>query len=123
MAKEIVCPHCHVEIVPKETFSIGTFLMLIFLGILPFTLYLIGMLMIGNSIFSIFNLIRSYFPQTPLTPELQIIKNQLDMLSLGTILLLVSSLILTLIVGLIPAINYWINKKDSYKCPVCELRI
>ena len=108
MAKEIVCPHCHTEIIPKETFSIGTFLMLTFLGILPFILYLVGMLVIGNSIFSIFsifNLIRS------------------DMISLGLMLLLISSLILTLIVGLIPAINYWINKKDSYKCPVCELKI
>lgn len=123
MAKEIVCPHCHTEIIPKETFSIGTFLMLIFLGILPFTLYLIGILMIGSSIFSIFNLIRSFFPPTPLTPELQMIKDQLDRLSLGSLLLLISSLILTLIVGLIPAINYWINRKDSYKCPVCELRI
>lgn len=122
---EIECPHCHLKVVPKSRFSVFTFTILLFLGILPFILTLTSYLLV----FDVFRLMLEKKPeifsyQTPPSFPIPLKLTQILQKATTSIALLsFSYLLLTLIVGIIPAVVYLAVRRGSYKCPECNLPI
>ncbi|HID91231.1 TPA: hypothetical protein EYP44_04645 [Candidatus Bathyarchaeota archaeon] len=125
MAKEmeIECPHCHATITPKGRFSAAAFAVLLALGVLPFVLSIISL----ASLLDALRLLMEMPPPNVPTPVPIEIPPEITALgvrvaaSMG--LLAASYLILSLVVGLVPAVVYLAVRRGSYKCPACDLPI
>lgn len=125
MVKEVECSHCHVKVLPEKRFSTFTFAVLLVLGLLPFTLILLSYILVFDTFYQLFRKpqgVLSYPMPTPMPmpPEFTLMIER-AVLSLG--LLSISYLILSLIIGLIPAVIYLAVRRGSYKCPECDLPI
>ena len=125
MVKEVECPHCHAKVLPEKRFSVFTFTVLLILGLLPFILNLISYILVLDALYPVFRKPQEIIPYPtptpmPMIPEFTLIIER-AVLSLG--LLSISYLILSLILGLIPAVVYLAVRRGSYKCPECDLPI
>ena len=123
MVSEVERPHCHSKVVPKSRFSAFTFATLLFLGILPFILTLTSYLLV----FDVFRLMLEKKPEAfsysppPSFPIPSEITQLMQRATTLIIMLSFSYLLLTLIVGIIPAVVYLAVRRGSYKCPECNL--
>lgn len=124
MVKEIECPHCHSNVTPKTSLSSATFAVLLVLGITPFILNTVGYIVVYATVFPILGLLETmYYPvDTPLPIPSEVI-DALKAMPLSIGVMAIATLVLTLVVGILPAIVYWAFRRGTYYCPMCELTI
>ena len=117
-------PHCHSNVTPKTRFSLAAFTVLLVLGITPFILNTVGYVVMYCTLSPILGLLETLsYPgdiPLPIPPE---ITDALKAVPLITGVMAIATLVLTLVVGVLPAIVYWAFRRDTYYCPMCELAI
>jgi len=121
LIEQVECPHCHAKVMPKSRLSTFVFVALLILGLLPFVLNVAGILNTLGSLRALsgesseLSMLRDIIPQ-------QVIE-ALGGLVISFGLLWISHLVLSLVLGVIPAVIYLAFRHGSYKCPTCNLPI
>jgi hypothetical protein len=123
---EIECPYCHNKVLPKGRFSASAFAALLTLGVIPFVLNILGGIFLLDAIRLLSEMspkevaptIPGIIPTIP--PQVTL---AMERIVTSGMLLAVSYLILSLVLGLIPAVVYLASRRGSYKCPICGLPI
>lgn len=124
MVKEIECPYCHSKIVPKHRFSSAVFVALLILGIIPFILNVIGYAILYNALSPFLGLLKM-IPQFPTIPDgtPPAITELLTAIPISLGIMSIANLVLSLVIGIIPAVVYWAFRHGTYNCPICEMAI
>jgi hypothetical protein len=124
LVKEIECAHCHNNVTPKTRFSSAAFTVLLVLGIIPFILNTVGYVVVYSTVSPILGLLQTIpYPGDTLPPIPPEVIDALKAMPLSIGVMAVATLVLTLVIGILPAIVYWAFRRGTYYCPMCELAI
>lgn len=117
-AIEIECPYCHNKMVPKKRFSRLAFIGLLIIGLIPFVVFLIFNTLFILALPSLLRSMAAGLPSMPFDFEALI-----STLYLTIIPTSIATLLLTLIIGIVPATIYLAVRRDTYKCSMCSMAL